>query len=191
VGKRRREGSPQALGRKKKAWDGKQIETKTTLSKIEAGALGEHIVMSYLYSKGMKDARSVNVGRNNYPVDLVQDHGAIEVKTGLVSNGDTAMHWRATIGQPGKAEQAWLKTASKEAKRSWNEQKAQQILDRKQAALKEMSMALKRPVKGSTMTTIINPDTRTADLYRFNGFHLRIAWNSPQAKAGYVGTFRY
>ena len=65
------------------------------------------------------------------------------------------------------------------------------ILERKTAAIMELSKELHHKVGGSTMTTIINPDTKTVDIYRFQGFHLRIPWNSPEAKKAYVGSFRY
>jgi hypothetical protein len=57
-------------------------------------------------------------------------------------------------------------------------------------ALKELAAKRDgRTMKGVTMATIINPDTRTADVYRFNGFHLRIAWAN--AEKGYVGSYKY
>lgn len=174
-----------------RAWHGEQVETKTKLSKLESGALGEQIAIAYLKSKGMKDARTLNVQRNNFPVDLIQDHSVVEVKTGLVSNGKSAQQWRATIGQPGKKEAAWLKTASKEQKAAWNLKKQQAILARKQKAVDEVSKQLGKRVKASTMGIIINPDTKRADIYVFKGFHLRVAWNSPQAKKAYVGSVQY
>ena len=174
-----------------RAWSGTPTATKTVLSKQQAGALGEKLVMSYLHHQGKSDARPMNAKVNNYAVDMLQNHGAIEIKTGLVSNGKTAMHWRATIGQPGKQETAWLKTASKEEKREWNKGKAAAILDRKNAALKAISKQLGKPVKGRTITTIINPDKKTVDVYEFKGFHLYIRWTSPEARKGYVGTFSY
>lgn len=176
---------------KERAFNGETVETKTKLSKLETGAIGEKVVISYLKSQGFKDARSTNVKVNNFAVDLVHDHEAFEVKAGLVSNGKSAQQWRATIGQPGKAESAWLKKASPEAKRAWNEKKGQDILSRKTAALNTLSKQLGRKVKGSTFTVILNPDKKTADLYKFSGFHLRIAWNSAQAKAGYIGSYKY
>jgi hypothetical protein len=157
------------------------------LSKLEAGRLGEKIVLEHLHSQGFKDAKPMNAKQNNYPIDMVQDHGAIEVKTGLVSNGKGAQQWRATIGQPGKKESAWLAKASAADKRAWNEQKSQDIIDRKNAATKALGKEFGGKFKGSTMTTIINPDTKTVDLY----FHSRIGWHSPQAKGGYVGSYQY
>jgi hypothetical protein len=139
----------------------------------------------------MTDARPLNAEVNNFPVDLIQDHGVIEVKTGLASNGDTAQHWRATIGQPGPTETAWLKTATTEEKRDWNNRKAAEIIQRKEAAAKQISKDLGHSVKGSTMTVILNPNTKTADLYEFKGFHSRIVWDSDQAKKGYIGSVKY
>src|SRR5262249_21269479 len=90
------------------------VETTNPLSKLETGALGERIAIAFLQNRGFKDARPLNTSTNNYAVDMVADHEAIEVKTGLVSNGTTAQHWRSTIGQPGNKEMAWLKKASPE-----------------------------------------------------------------------------
>ena len=176
---------------KQRAFSGQPVETKTKLSKLETGKIGENVVIQYLQDKGLKDARPLNDKKNNFAVDLIQDHGAIEVKTGLVSNGKSAQHWRATIGQPGPKEAAWLKKASPEAKARWNAKKAQKILDRKEAALKQLSKEMGKPIKGSTMTTILNPDTRTVDLYVFKGFHSRVSWNSDEAKKAFVGSFKF
>jgi len=41
------------------------------------------------------------------------------------------------------------------------------------------------------VAVIVDHDRRIADVYRFDGFHSRIAWNSEQAKKGYVGSYRY
>lgn len=174
-----------------RAFNGKPVALKTSLSKQEAGKLGEELIIAHLYQKGLLDARPLNSHINNYPVDLVQDHGAIEVKTGLVSNGEGAQKWRATIGQPGKKESAWLSKASPAAKAKWNEKKMKAILDRKQAVVKQLSKQLGRPVKAQTMTVLLNPDTRTADIYKFDGFHLHIRWNSEATKNAYVGSYKY
>jgi len=161
------------------------------MSKLEVGAVGEKLVTEWLKMEGKKDARSLNVKVNNFPVDLIQNHHVIEVKAGLVSNSKPAQHWRATIGQPGVKETAWLKTASKEQKLAWNVKKQQQIMERKQAAVEKIGQQLGRKVRGFTYTAIINPDTKRADLFKFEGFHARIPWNSAQAKAGYIGTVKY
>jgi broad specificity phosphatase PhoE/2'-5' RNA ligase len=174
-----------------KAFNGKQIEVQHKLSKLETGKTAEEAVLAHFHQQGLTDARPLNEKHTNFPIDLVQDHQAIEVKGGLVSNSKAAQQWRATIGQPGKTETAWLKQAGKEEKAAWNDRKSQEILKRKADAVKELSKEHGVKFKGYTMTSIINPDTKTIDLYKFEGFHLRIPWNSPSAKAAYVGTFRY
>lgn len=176
---------------KQRAFNGDVVETKTKLTKGETGALAEQAVTSYLRQQGFKDADTLNVGRNNFPVDLVHDHRVIEVKAGLVSNAKDGQKWRSTIGQPGKAETAWLKKATPEEKLAWNNQKRAAILDRKQTVVNEFSKRTGNKIKGQTMTTIINPDTRTVDIYQFDGFHSSIRWGSPEAARAYVGSYRY
>lgn len=175
---------------RERAFSGKQVEG-TKLSKLQTGALGEKLAIHYLKSIGFKDARTLNEVGNNFPVDLVQDHEVYEVKAGLSSNGPSSQQWRATIGQPGPKEREWLKIASKEEKRAWNQQKQKAILKRKQQAVRTVSKRVGHPVKGKTLSVIINPDTRTVDVYQFDGFHLRVGWNSEQAKGAYRGSFRY
>ena len=176
---------------KDRAWDGEQAELSDVLSKQEVGDLGERTVVQYLQDQGFEDARPLNLERNNFPVDLVQNHEVIEVKAGLASNGKSAQQWRATIGQPGVKEREWLKTASLDEKREWNAKKMQAILDRKEAARASVSQKLGRKVKGATITTVVNSNKKVVDIYKFDGFHSRIAWNSAQAQAAYVGSFKY
>lgn len=161
------------------------------LSKLETGALGEHLATLYLKSQGASDARSLNVKGNNFAVDLIQDHHVYEMKAGLASNGKSAQHWRATIGQPGTKEAEWLSRASDKAKAAWNERKSQEILDRKNAAVRQVSKEVGRKVQGNTIGLIINPTSRTVDVHVFKGFHSRIPWGSEQAQSGYKGSFKY
>ena len=170
---------------------GQVVNTRKKPSKLQTGELGEKIVAEHFRRNGINDVRSINVGRKNAPVDLVGDHTAIEVKTGLVSNSKDAQQWRATIGQPGPAEAAWLKTASREDKAAWNAQKSADILDRKNKELSALSDELGVKMKAKTVGVIIHPDKRRADLYVFDGFHHRIGWNSADAKHAYVGTYSY
>jgi hypothetical protein len=175
---------------KERAFSGRAVATHASLSKLETGAVGEAVVISYLKSKGFQDAKPLNTRATNFPVDLVGDHHLIEVKTGLVSNGPSAQQWRATIGQPGKAEALWLKTASAEEKSKWNAAKKQAIMDRKLEVLRQFQAESDHAIVPKTITTIINPDTRTVDVYEFDGFHHRIAWNSAEAQKAYVGSFK-
>jgi phage gp29-like protein len=176
---------------KERAWDGTPAQLKQRLSKLETGEVGEQVAIAYLKQNGYKDARTANIGRNNFPFDVVQNHDAIEVKAGLASNGESAQQWRATIGQPGKQESEWLKTASREEKAAWNSKKSAMILKRKEKAVREASKELGGKMKPKTMAMIINPDTKTADIYEFPGFHSRIPWRSDTARKAYKGSFRY
>jgi hypothetical protein len=133
----------------------------------------------------------LNLNRNNFPIDLVQDHQSIEAKTGLVSNRTDAQKWRLTIGEPGKKEKAWLKKASVKQKSSWNARKQEMIVARKKKCLQELSKKLGKQVKASTITVLLNPDKKLADIYVFNGWHNSIRWNSPESKKAYKATVRY
>lgn len=173
------------------AFKGEPQDIRNAPSKQAVGALGERIALEWLRGRGLTDAKPMNMERANFPVDLIQDHEAIEVKAGLVSNSERAQQWRLTIGQPGPTETAWLARASDRAKERWNQQKVQAIATRKKTVLRQLSKDLGVKVKGRTMAFIVNPDTKTADLFVFEGFHARIGWKSEQARAGYVATVRY
>jgi hypothetical protein len=164
---------------------------KLKIGKQDAGKLGEQIVVSWLKSKGMTDARPMNLDQNNFPIDLIQDHETIEVKTGQASNSKGAQQWRLTIGEPGKAEKEWLAKASPEEKAKWNAEKQRKIHERKKKVLEAVSKIVGTTVKASTMTVILNPDTRTADVFKFEGWHDRISWTSPETQKAYQGTYRY
>lgn len=183
--------APKLSASGERAWDGEQRKLRTRLSKLETGQVGELVAIEFLRKHGLPDARAMNLDRNNYPIDLLGDHRAIEVKAGLASNGRSAQQWRATIGQPGPAEQRWLRTASAAKKAAWNERKQREIIKRKERAAREVSRRTGRNVRGMTVAVILDPDRRIADVYRFDGFHSRIAWSSEQARKGYVGSYRY
>jgi hypothetical protein len=177
---------------RQRAYTGQQVATKAQLTKQETGAIGEAVITNFLRQfGGLDDARPLNMKQSNFPVDMIGDHELIEVKTGLVSNGPSAQKWRATIGQPAKAEAAWLAKARPEVKAAWNQKKMQAIMDRKMAVLSEYQKKYGNKVKGKTVTAIINPDTRTADLFQYDGFHLHIRWNSDETKQAYVGSYKY
>lgn len=176
---------------KQRAFTGEEGSVKTKISKQEAGKIGEDIVVGWLRARGMADARPMNLDRNNFPIDLIQDHETIEVKTGQAGNSKGAQQWRLTIGEPGKAEKEWLMKATPEEKAKWNAKKQKKIHERKQKVLNELGKVLGHKVKAATVTVILNPDTRTADIFKFSGWHDRIAWTSPETTAAYQGSFRY
>jgi hypothetical protein len=171
--------------------DMEPVVLKNALSKLESGELGERIAIAYLQANGISDARGLNVGRNNFPVDLIGDHQVIEVKAGMASNGRAAQKWRTTIGQPGPAEAAWLAKAGPDEKAAWNQKKSAAIISRKQKVVSAFSKRLGKKIKPKTVTMIIDSDRKVADLYVFEGFHSVINWRSPEAKAGYIGTYKY
>lgn len=170
---------------------GQTVQTTTVISKQAVGALGEKLAVAWMQRAGIRDARPLNLDRNNFPIDLIQDHEVIEVKAGLASNGSSAQQWRLTIGEPGVKEKAWLAKATPRAKERWNAKKQERIRERKDAVLKAVSKQLGRKVKPKTMTFILNPDRKQADVYMFDGWHDRIGWNSDAARKGYVGTIEY
>lgn len=177
-----------------RVFNGQPVAIKTKLSKQAAGALGEQIITSYLRQRrGMQDADTLNVKRNNFPLDLLSIRGrmAFEVKTGMASNGKAAQQWRMTIGEPGKKEKLWLKNATPAAKARWNAQKQSLIRQRKNQALRTVSKELGVKIVGKTFTVILHPDRKMADIYEFDGWHNRIAWSSSQAARAYRGTVRY
>ena len=175
----------------KVAFDGAQREPGEKLSKLETGELGEAIAVEFLKSQGHADAGLLNGEFNNFPVDLVHDHEVLEVKTGLASNSRSAHQWRATIGQPGPKESAWLKSVSPEEKSAWNARKSEMILERKQAVVSSFSDAAGRKVKGKTLGVILDTKSKVADVYVLDGFHSRVGWNSDTARNGYVGSYQY
>lgn len=173
---------------KERAFNGERVETETQLTKTETGKTGESIVMRL-----QRGATVACRSRNNFATDVLdlKRGELIEVKTGLVSNSDTAQHWRATIGQPGKAEAALIKKMNPATKKAYNRAKMDKVMARKDAALKKMQKTHGRKLKPVTLTIILNPDKRTVDVYKFSGFHERIPWDSKTAKEGYAGSYKY
>lgn len=174
-----------------RAFNGKPVPLKKKLSKTESGRLGEAAVLAHLHRNGHTDAHALNVKAANYPVDLVHDHQAVEVKAGLVSNTAGAQQWRATIGEPSKREKAWLRRASPTDKAAWNKEKQEKILARKERARAAVERRVGEPVRGKTITTIIDPDRRRIDVFEFDGFHLRLSWRGPETEKAYVGSYTY
>lgn len=174
-----------------RAFTGQSKATKNKISKQDAGKIGEQVAVSYLQSLGSKDATLVNTAHPNFAIDAVHDSEAVEIKTGLVSNSERAQQWRMTIGEPGQAEQKWLKTASANAKSKWNAKKSDMIVKRKELAMRQIEKEAGIKLKARTVTMILDPDRKTADVYSFTGFHKRIGWNSPEAQKAFVKTVKY
>lgn len=180
------EFAPKGGGR---VWSGTQAKGKNKVSKLEAGERGEKVAAKVLEEEIGAKFETVNVGVNNAPIDLAGDHMAVEVKTGMATNGPTAHHWRATIGQPGREETALLKIMSAEDKRKWNIRKSQLILTRKKNMLQRMSREVGGKVKPMTVGVILSPNGKKADVFFIPGFHLRLPWNQYATDDYYMGTY--
>ncbi len=176
-----------------RAFDGETpIQTKTTLTKQETGRVGEAVILAYLKSVlGRKDARPMNAAETNFPIDMIEDHAPTEVKAGLVSNGRDAQKWRLTFSKESAKEKAAYEKMTAAEREAWNAHKQQRIRERKEAVIADLEKRTGKKIKPRTMTVVINPDTKTADIYEFDGFHDIIRWYSVEAKAAYKGSVTY
>ncbi len=139
----------------------------------------------------MTDVRPLNAEQANYPVDMVHDHEIIEVKSGLVSNGEASRHWRVTLGEPGDEEKAKMSHMTPDERAAHNARKMDAAMGRKERVLREISTKLGKPISSKTITVVIDPDRHRADVFVFDGFHPRITWDSEEAQHGYVATVKY
>jgi 2'-5' RNA ligase len=177
---------------KERAWDGKPAPLKTALTKQETGQVGEAVALAYLKSvMGAADARPLNLEMPNAPIDLIEDHAPTEVKAGLAGNSKKAQQWRLTFSKESAKEKALYETMSKEERAAWNAQKQKRIKERKDAMVKVLEKRTGGKVKPRTLTLIVNPDTRTADVYLFDGLHDRIGWAGPETEKAYRGSVKY
>jgi hypothetical protein len=164
---------------------------ESDMSSQDTGKVAENIALAYLRQfEGHKDAEHANVERKNYPVDLQHNHEVIEVKGGRSDNTRGARRWRLTF-QTTDREQELGSKMTPDQWATYNRDKSADILVRKQAAMDELSRRVGRPVQARTVTAIVNPDRRVADLFSFQGFDKEIAWTSAKAKKGFIGTFSY
>jgi len=175
-----------------RVWQGERQEpTRKRLSKLEVGERGEALAARVLSEIYDAEFISLNEGINNAPLDMGGDHRAVEVKTGLVTNTSTALHWRATIGQPGKAETELIRSMTREQKREHNLYKQQQIMKRKYDMLSGMSELVGAKVEPITIGIILSEDGSRGDVYEIPGFHLRLTWKDYATDEYYVGTYDY
>lgn len=167
------------------------VAVKTKLSKQETGRVAEAGIRAYLRDiEGISDTVGLNSGKPNESIDLFGDSMAPEVKGGLCSNSGGAQQWRITFSMElGQKEQAEYDALTPEQQKAWREKKQRACLERKLALLKKLSKERGKKINAVTFTGIVNPDTRTIDIYRTDGYHQRIGWNDPQAK--HVASVRY
>jgi hypothetical protein len=177
---------------KKRVFNGEPIPVKTTLTKQETGRVAEAVALAYLKTiKGFKDARPMNTEATNFPIDMIEDHAPTEVKGGLVSNARKSQQWRLTFSKTSKAENEAYEKMTPQEREEWNQHKQRRIKERKAAVIKSLEKKYGKPIKPRTLTVIINPDTKTADVFIFDGFHDRIDWQMDIAKKSYVGSVSY
>lgn len=171
-----------------RVWKGKQ-EGESTLDKLTTGDIAEKMVIQALKDHLGVELTTLNVGMNNAPIDLGAPGMAVEVKGGLTSNSSSAQKWRATIGEPGKAEKALIAQMTPEEKKAHNQYKSQKILDRKNKLLDELSEMSGEPVKGYTAAVIMSPDGKRGDVFLFENFHLSLPWRQYATDEYHIGSY--
>jgi hypothetical protein len=174
-----------------RVWTGKSQPAAGDLSKETTGALGEALAAHVLSQRFGARFETLNQGLNNAPLDVAGDHVAVEVKTGLASNGASAQHWRATIGEPGREEKAAMRGLTAAEKAEYNQIKQELVMERKADMLREMSTIIGGDMQGYTLGVILAPDGRRGDAWLIPGFHARIGWNqlARTYQDAYVGTW--
>jgi SPP1 gp7 family putative phage head morphogenesis protein len=174
-----------------RVWTGKQVEQKVQLKKDQTGKVGEAVAIAYLKQQGYTGAKTAVTSRNNGAIDIRYDHVLGEVKAGNASNGSTAQHWRVTLGQFSKTEQRFYNRLSALKKADHNEDKMKAAMGRKEAMRSELSKKLGKPIKAQTFTFIVDGDRQRVDMFRFEGYHRRIAWKDAEVASHYIGTYSY
>lgn len=172
-----------------RVWQGKQSQEQSTLSKLETGDIAEKMVIQALKDHLGVELTTLNVGMNNAPIDLGAPGMAVEVKGGLTSNSSSAQGWRATIGEPGKAEKALIAQMTPEEKKAHNQYKSQKILERKQRLLDELSEMSGEQVKGYTAGVILSPDGKRGDVFLYPNFHLNLRWSQYAVDEYHIGSY--
>lgn len=190
-------GSAPAMGRGvsggklppgKRVWQGQKYDQPRQLTNIQTGNIGEEMAAKAMEDHLGVEFSGLNIGRTNAPVDIAGDHHAIEVKAGPASNGRSAQHWRATIATETPNERKLVRQMSKEEKRAYNQYKQQQVFERKNAMVAEMSKMAGTEIKPATVGVILTPDGKRGDVFLFDGFHARIGWNKTDTGT-YLGTY--
>lgn len=181
---------------KDRAWNGKQEGEPLDIHL--AGAIGEEIIIAHLKQIGYADAdytsSFIGSNNNNIPFDLIHDHQLVEAKTGQVGkpSGVWALKYDGRFNKDQEA--AFVKMSPEQVKlekKKINADKVRRIHERKQQFADGLAKDLKYKITPGMITVIVNPATKTADLYQFDGLHDSIGWNSDKAKAGYLKSVKY
>jgi len=173
-----------------RVWDGKPLPWGDDRpDKIIVGKTGEDLAMSVLSEAMGEQFHSVNVGRNNAPVDVIGDGLAVEVKTGLATNQRDSQHWRVTLGESGKAEKAAMAQMTKQEKTAHNKWKTKEAMRRKRDFVAEASKVTGHDYTPVTVGVIMHPSLTRADVYLIEGHHEKLTWKQNTTSETYVGTF--
>jgi hypothetical protein len=186
------EGKPPQKGDLPRVYDNKnQPKLKNQPTKDETDKIGEGVVLDWLKSEGMMDARSLNVVGNNYPIDAAGDHWLMEIKSGRVDNVPSARQWRITWSVSKAEREAQTKMSPAQIK-AWNTGKQTEAYNRKLQEKRKIEREKGEKFKAKTIGVIINADTKRADIHVLDGYHKRIGWRNPEDIAGsYVKTVKF
>jgi hypothetical protein len=179
-----------------RAWSGGTTKTRSNPSKLLTDHIASHVAINVMAQHFQdKSAVLMHARTSQFPIDMFARGRlwAVEIKAGLVSNTRGAQQWRVTQGEASGAEKAWRKTASASAKAKHGKRMVKAALARKEATVSRIESEIGRPIKRKTMTVIVHPDKKLADVFLFDGYHARIGWNDTSLNVGkaYVGTFSY
>lgn len=172
-----------------RVWNGKERPEESQLSWIEQGSLGEQLAINVLSDLHGTPFKSVNVGINNAPLDVVGGNWAVEVKSGMGTNGKSAQHWRITLGQPGEEEKAAMDLMDRKEKLEHNTWKRDQALKRKNTLVRSMGQKVGEEMKGMTVGVILDGQGTRGDVYLVPGFHKYMSWKKFATDEYYVGTY--
>lgn len=159
-------------------------------ARLQTGQIGEQLAMRVLTEQFGVPFETLNVGINNAPIDVGGDHTAVEVKTGLATNGPTAQHWRAMISKPSKKEQELIAQMTKEEKKAYYKYKDEQTLRRKHDMLNRLTeLAGGQEVKPITVGVILSADGKRGDVFIIPGFHTRLPWKDYATDEYFAGSY--
>lgn len=162
------------------------LDIKHDIDKYKTGEIAESVVMDHLG----EDSMALNKPFPNFPIDMMHKNELIEIKGGSAANGKSAQQWRFTFSLT-KDEQRELKQLPKAKQEAYRDAKQKACRARKEAMLKQLEADEGKKFKRVTMGVIVNNDTKTADIYRFEGWHDRIGWTDAHVSKAFVATVPY
>jgi hypothetical protein len=180
---------------KQRVYQGKPVELKTKYNNDDTGRIAASIAMSYAKDHlKLKNPYLLTQHKGYKAFDMVAGNHAVEIKGGLVSNKDAK--WKSGKGGLWPAEKerrrkimATGTLAEKRAIARMDAKLEENIVPRKLEQMKRMGAEMGRRLYPHTIGTIINPDTKTADVFHIPTFEKITRWK--QIGKHYKGTFRY